>query len=118
ARVLLLHDGLLGLVLGLLHRIDAEVEQIFLADGRTGGDTEEPNRHPLALERSHSDFALGARHDVRLPEIVPDIVLDRGTGRHRVFHKDIADDALVTQLELDRADHANAKTLDAVDLIA
>src|SRR5690606_29597645 len=117
AGVLLLQDGLLGLILGLLHRVDPQVQQVFLADHRERGDPEEPHRNPLALERGHPDLALGAVHHVRLSEVVPDVVLDRGTRGHRVLDQDVTGNSLVPQLELNGTDHPHAQAGDAVGVL-
>jgi len=117
AGVFLLHNGLLGLVLSLLHYVDTQVEEVFLTDGRTGGDAPEEDRHTLAFERSHSDFALSTVEDVGLTEVVPYVILDGGTGGHRVLDEYVTDDALIAQLELDRADHSDAEATDTVYLV-
>ena len=52
--------------------------------------------------------------EVRLAQIVHDVVLDRDTRGAGVFEQDVADDALISQLQLDRADHRLTQTQDAV----
>jgi hypothetical protein len=91
---------------------------LILADHREGGDPEEVDSNALALEGRDANFAVRARHDVGGAQVVEHVVLGDDAGGHRILHEHVADHSLVPQLELDRADHADAEASNAVDLIA
>ena len=115
--VLLHHDGLLGLVLGLLDGVDAKVVQVFLADHGARRHPEELYLDPLAFEGLDPDFTFDAGHDVGLAEVVPHVVHDRRPRGDRVLDQHVTCDALVAQHELDGTDHADAEALYPVDLV-
>ena len=106
ARILLAHNGLLGEVLRVLHDVAAEVVQVFLLDLGERSDAEQLHLDALALKRGDLNFTLVAVEHVRLTQVVQHVVLDRDTGGEGVFDQHVAQDALIAQLQLDRANHA------------
>jgi len=89
----------------VLHDVAAEPVEVFLLDAREGRQAEQLDPHALALERGDLDFAFVTVQVVGLAQFVHDVVLDRHARGAGVFEQDVAHDALVTQLQLDRADH-------------
>ena len=109
-RILLSHNGLFRHVLRIFNNVTAKIVKVFLFNLRERRNSEELHFHTLSFKRSNLYFTFVAMQHICLTQIVKHIVLNGNTRCQSIFQKNIPENPLISQLELNWANHRLSQT--------